>query len=542
MFDSLVADTHHHRTGGGAVAAWARVENAAAARRLAAMADLLEARRAAADSDHREQWYLDNWAAVSAEIGAAQNTTADAAAAQLLIAHAIRSRLPKIGEVFADGSVALATVSTIAYRTFTILDPDALAAVDADLATALRDWPPMSKKKITTAIDAVVEKHDPHAVRRSQVAARSRYVDVDIHGNGTATLLGELLATDAATFDTRLDQLAATTCPGDPRTKDQRRADAVGALLAGAEHLPCLCGQDDCTAEPATTGASSTMVYVVVNDDTLDDQTPAAVAQDAALDGQTADTSIDLIALRRERDAYLANPPAGPPAEKHPWDRSLTEMLTNPDPGEAAATRPGQVIGGPFLPGAITRRAALTAAIRRIVHPGDAPPEPRYTPSSKLAAYVRCRDLTCRFPGCDAPATDCDLDHTIAYPVGPTQAANLKALCRRHHLLKTFWGGPHGWRDRQLPDGTVIWTGPDDTTYTTTPGSRLLFPALCRPTAPVDPRVVRAAAQHTAPPVTLPMPRRAQTRADTRIQRIHHERALNGPYVERRRRLAIPGF
>ena len=88
----------------------------------------------------------------------------------------------------------------------------------------------------------------------------------------------------------------------------------------------------------------------------------------------------------------------------------------------------------------------------------------------------------------------------------------------------------------------MIWTGPDDTTYTTTPGSRLLFPALCRPTAPVDPRVVRAAAQHAAVPVTLPMPRRAQTRADARIQRIHHERALNGPYVERRRRLAIPRF
>jgi len=26
---------------------------------------------------------------------------------------------------------------------------------------------------------------------------------------------------------------------------------------------------------------------------------------------------------------------------------------------------------------------------------------------------------------------------------------------RYHYLLKTFWGGPNGWRDRQLPDGTV---------------------------------------------------------------------------------------
>ena len=66
--------------------------------------------------------------------------------------------------------------------------------------------------------------------------------------------------------------------------------------------------------------------------------------------------------------------------------------------------------------------------------------------------------MTCRYPGCDQPADLCDLDHTIAYPVGPTCAANLKCLCRKHHLLKTFWAGRNGWGDRQLPDGTVIWT------------------------------------------------------------------------------------
>jgi len=39
--------------------------------------------------------------------------------------------------------------------------------------------------------------------------------------------------------------------------------------------------------------------------------------------------------------------------------------------------------------------------------------------------------------------------------------------------------------DRQLPDGTVIWTTPGAQTYTTYPGSRLLFPTRCKPTAPV---------------------------------------------------------
>jgi hypothetical protein len=83
-------------------------------------------------------------------------------------------------------------------------------------------------------------------------------------------------------------------------------------------------------------------------------------------------------------------------------------------------------------------------------------PEAGYTPSAKLAEFVRCRDLTCRAPGCDRPAESCDIDHSIPFgDGGVTHPSNLKCLCRLHHLLKTFWG----WRDKQLPDGTVIRLG-----------------------------------------------------------------------------------
>ena len=57
-----------------------------------------------------------------------------------------------------------------------------------------------------------------------------------------------------------------------------------------------------------------------------------------------------------------------------------------------------------------------------------------------LVDFVRCRDLTCRWPGCDKPAYGCDLDHTVPYPLGPTHASNIKCYCRFQHLLKTFWG------------------------------------------------------------------------------------------------------
>ena len=185
------------------------------------------------------------------------------------------------------------------------------------------------------------------------------------------------------------------------------------------------------------------------------------------------------------------------------------------------------VIGGGIMPAPLlAAKVANTATIRPLVHPGDAPPEPRYVPSGKLADFVRCRDLTCRFPGCDEPAYHCDIDHTIAYPVGPTCASNLGCLCRKHHLLKTFWG----WLARQLPDGTIIWTAPSGQTYTTYPGSRLLFPTLCKPTAPVS-----IAAVVTAEPNRgLAMPRRNTTRARDRAKRIDAERRLNDAYVAER--------
>ncbi|MDT5075228.1 MAG: hypothetical protein QOH82_4548 [Mycobacterium sp.] len=93
---------------------------------------------------------------------------------------------------------------------------------------------------------------------------------------------------------------------------------------------------------------------------------------------------------------------------------------------------------------------------------------------------------------------------------------------RTNHLLKTFWGGPHGWQDHQLPDGTVHWTAPDGHTYTTTPGSQLLFPSPCKPTAPATATAVPTT--HTS---ALTMPRRQRTRAEDRAYRIQHERDLN---------------
>ena len=101
---------------------------------------------------------------------------------------------------------------------------------------------------------------------------------------------------------------------------------------------------------------------------------------------------------------------------------------------------------------------------------------------------------------------------------------------------QTFWG----WRDQQLPDGTVIWTLPSGQTYVTTPGSTLLFPALTLPTGEL-PGPVKAANDSCDDRAAM-MPTRRRTRAQERSQRITAERNRNRhDRLARQRAYTYPG-
>jgi Domain of unknown function DUF222. len=87
-----------------------------------------------------------------------------------------------------------------------------------------------------------------------------------------------------------------------------------------------------------------------------------------------------------------------------------------------------------------------------------------YRPPAALDDFVRARDHTCRFPGCQHSAQHTDLDHTIPWPKGPTTAGNLGALCRHHHRLKHHTT----WRLTQT-NRRFCWTSPTGRRYTTEP-------------------------------------------------------------------------
>ena len=92
-----------------------------------------------------------------------------------------------------------------------------------------------------------------------------------------------------------------------------------------------------------------------------------------------------------------------------------------------------------------------------------------YKVPDRVKRAVRLRDRVCRFPGCTRRAEYTDTDHIHPWSKqGRTEAGNLAALCRRHHLVKTH----SAWTVRTRGGGTdfdMHWTSPLGTTRTTQP-------------------------------------------------------------------------
>lgn len=445
------------------ICAASRAQNQAAGQRLAAIGELdgLRAREHAAN----EQWVTDTFVAVAAEVAAALNVSEALASSFVRYARAMRDRLPQCGALLVAGDIDYWMFQALVFRTDLITEPDVLSRVDTVLAAKVSRWSSLTQGRLAGYVDKIVARADRDAVRQVRRRQAGREVVINDAGDGVSDLFGRLLTPDARVLDARLDALVDTVCDQDPRTRAQRRADALGALAAGADRLDCRCGRPEC---PAAGKPAPRPVLIHV------------IAEQASLTG--------------------------------------------------GSQTPGSLIGDDALvPAELLAELARNARLRPLVHPADNPPERGYVPSRALADFVRCRDLTCRFPGCDKPAIGCDLDHTVPYGLGgTTHASNLKALCRQHHLVKTFLR----WTDQQLADGTVIWRSPSGQTYVTTPGSAWLFPQLCVPTGEIKPVESRL---EPGGDRTLRIPQRRHTRAAGHARYVAAERSQNRRAREARR-------
>ncbi|OMC38084.1 hypothetical protein A5740_03100, partial [Mycobacterium sp. GA-1841] len=475
-----------------AMSAAARAESSAIAHRLAAIGEL-DTRREH-ELAETVYWRTDPFEAVAAEISAALNISRHRAGEQIRQARVLRDRLPHVAALFAAGDIDMRMVLAIINRTDTV-DPSAWAAVDQALASRAASWMRLSKPKLRDRIDQWVARLDPHGERVPPQVDEGRHFTVEAGTiPGMAMVWGHLRVGDAAAIDQRLDALAATVCPDDPRTLDQRRADAAGALARLQDHLPCLCRSQDCPAAGTRAAADAAVLHVLADQATLDADSstpgylpgygilPAQSVRDLAAHATRKPVRVPGDTQTREDDTSASEASgtadtSAAPSDTHETTESAAARDTRGATKRAATTATDTTDTADVTGAAPTTTAKPTTAKPTTTKtPAGAA---GYRPSAALREFITWRDLTCRFPGCDRPAQYCDIDHTVPYPTGHTHPSNTKLYCRTHHLVKTFCPG---WNDHQTPEGTIVFNTPTGHTYSTEAHGATLFTALATPT------------------------------------------------------------
>ncbi|MDP5228699.1 MULTISPECIES: HNH endonuclease signature motif containing protein, partial [Arthrobacter] len=320
---------------------------------------------------------------VAAEIATATRTSDRAIQHQMGAAVELVERFPATLQAFSQGRISAAHVRVIRDAGTVIEDPAARARYEAAVLPVAEVQAP-GRVRRHAAREAEKAQPEPLNIRHER-ACEQRRVWLNPLPDGMAELGAVLPATLAHGVFGRLTTLAKVreeTASGadtaESRTRDQLRADLLSDLLLHGAPS----GHD--TPDGLLAGISARVEVTVPVLTLIGDETHEPVA--AELNG------------------------------RHPIDPDTARLLAG---GVSAWNR------------------VLTDPISGAVLAVD-----RYRPSEDLQRLLHARDSRCRFPGCNLPANELDLDHTQdAAHGGPTTLGNLAGLCRRHHVLKhhTRW-------------------------------------------------------------------------------------------------------
>lgn len=294
-----------------------------------------------------------------------------------------RRELPRVWRSFGEGRTDAARVRRIAHAALSLERPENVESLDRAAAEIVEHRTPGGLQAWLNRYLARLDAREHAARCRRAVQERSVRV---IHGEDGMSLVQALIPTvAAASIERRLAAAArgqqVDRTLGDERTLAQREADLFASWLL------------DGRTEGSPVEAK---IAIMIPQATLrgDSEEPAVSAD-----------------RRWTVPAEQARRLAGAPGAAHEWYEALC------GPAEDLGEVPD---------------------ILAVRYRG------RFAPS-RLRDAITFRDGTCRASGCMVPAERSDLDHQVPWPVGTTQAANLWALCRRHHRMKT-----HGFLDPPL--------------------------------------------------------------------------------------------
>ena len=458
----------------GIMCAWDRVEAHAAARKLAAVAELDRRNPGPGDAEFTADQVANALGESRFRAGELTGTAGH-----------LDTRLPGTRAALRDGTVSLGKARIIAAATGLLDEAEAAAAEAGVLDRAGRLTPGGLRAAIARAVmEAAPEK----ARKRREAAARFARVERWAEDSGNAALAGrelppaEVLAADER-ITARARELKAAGLEGGT---DELRARALLDLLLGQDSRPR--GSQPASTQPRTPGqpgpvgpAPAGFAGRVTLTAPL-----ATLARLAGLPGELSGLGpVDPWLTRDLAAAAAANP-------KTTWCLTVTDNeghavahgCARPEPGshrKRAGPGPPGDTGFSFTPDSRDGPPGGYGTWR-LRTPGPGPDlivtiDPITTdpcdhrhqakghdPGARLRHLSQVRHATCTSPVCRRPAAQCDLEHNTPYETGGrTCLCNTGPKCRHDHRLKQH----PKWKVEQLPDGTFRWTTPAGRTYTT---------------------------------------------------------------------------
>ena len=467
--------------------------------------------RAATAGERR--WVAGDLRSVADEVGLVVEMRRGHAMARIHTSCELVHNFPATLHALSEGWLTERAAFTIVSELSVLDDLDELRAAEAAILDWARNHPLVDIKK---ACQREAARRCPAAADKAhQRAHDERSVRMYADESGRADLVHDHDAVDAAAVMTSLSRAAVyLRRRGDTRTMDQLRNDiALGRLLPRTKRSTPSPGpvatepadtpdhatdhgasepaaDTDCgTAEPAAAGDYGTADPAADGDYGTAEPAAGSAATTAAADAADGD-AVDEAAIGAEATVVihatgaevlaLINGEVGTggeadhhgPIPQNSLRKHLIKALTQtllpnlPTTPNSSSRRPGAAIHRARTPGS-SGDGGVGPRVELQLTDQPPPSNPnRYTPSPALDRYVRLRDRTCQFPGCNRPAEFTDLDHRTPFAAGGrTTAANLWCLCRHHHRLKH----EGGWHTHPNPDGSHTWTSPTGRHYRNNP-------------------------------------------------------------------------
>ncbi len=391
---------------------------------------------------------------------------------------ALTGELPATLDALESGTLDPRKAETIALGIVEVGDPAVRSRVEADaLSVAGQVNVPTLRERIKQAVLRAQPVEAAEAARRARAQRRVVFTPA---ADDMLELWALLPADDGMRLRTCLDLTAdRATHPGDSRTADQRRLDALVDSVIGSLDVGPRAAAD--AAADRTT-------------DQTTDQTPDQTTDQTT--DQTNDRATDRAnAAAESRPSRRRSPSRAGPKHQVTLTVSLATVLgAAEDPGHLDRYGPVGAELARRMAWDVARQGTWRCAVTDDRHGtllglGTSTHTPEYAPTAALVRHLVARDRFCRFPGCRAPAGRADTDHCEPHPGGPTCECNTESLCGHHHRVKheTRFSVRLSTRPDH-PPGTLIWTTPGGREYPDFPatvGSPRSAPARTSP--PADP-------------------------------------------------------